>query len=178
VGTILQICQFELPVFIYKLMCEGLLWISVSYGFCEFNRVASWNKGKNIILVRLSFNLCQLGIYWFHIQRKRMSHVNMSVPKIISKETLVLMFLSIFCFCNFCELKNNWWAPRHLLCEKILNYLGCVEVRIIVEKWNIYEALVFRKSSVQTCWLETTTLCLNTLLSENKNFQILIFIEI
>ena len=49
VVSILEICQLELRVFIYKLMRQSSLWISVSYGFCEFNRVASWNKGKTII---------------------------------------------------------------------------------------------------------------------------------
>ena len=62
VGQILQICQLEIPVFINKLMCESSLWVSVSYGFCEFNRVASCNKGKAIILVRSSFQICQLEI--------------------------------------------------------------------------------------------------------------------
>jgi hypothetical protein len=37
-----------------------------------------------------------------------------------------------------------------------------VEVGILVGKWNIYEAHVFSRSLVQTCWMETTSLCLNT----------------
>jgi len=32
----------------------------------------------------------------------------------------------------------------------------------------------YPRSLVQTCWLETTALCLNTRFSVNKNFQILI----
>jgi len=50
-----------------------------------------------------------------------------------------------------------------------------MEFRILVEYWNIYEYHNFLRSLVQTCWLETTSLCLNTRLSLNKNFQILIF---
>ena len=56
------------------------LWISVSYGFCEFNRVANWNRGKTIIFVWLSFQICNWK-YCFHIQRRRMSNVILSVPK-------------------------------------------------------------------------------------------------
>ena len=65
VWSILQICQLEIPLFIYKFMCMRSLWISVLYGFCEFNHVASWNKCKTIILVRSSLQICQLEIL-FH----------------------------------------------------------------------------------------------------------------
>ena len=54
-----------------------------------------------------------------------------------------------------------------------------MEVTILVGKLNIYEDRIFPKSLVKTCWLETTYLCLNTRLSVNKFFQILIiFIKI
>ena len=53
----------------------------------------------------------------------------------------------------------------------IINYFGCVEVRILVEKWNIFEANIFPRSLVQTSWLEKTSLCLNTRLSVNKKFS-------
>ena len=46
------LCQLEIPIFINKLMCNVLLINSVLFAFCEFNRVASWNEGKTIILVR------------------------------------------------------------------------------------------------------------------------------
>ena len=46
----------------YKLMRQISLWISVSYGLCEFNCVAIWNKGKRIILVKSTFQICQLDI--------------------------------------------------------------------------------------------------------------------
>ena len=53
----LQICQLEIPIFIYKLMCQGSLIKPVSFMFCEFNLIASWNEGKTIILVRSSFQI-------------------------------------------------------------------------------------------------------------------------
>jgi hypothetical protein len=59
VESMLQICQLEIPVFVYKFMSQSALWFSFSYGICEFNRVASWNKGKTLILARSSFQICQ-----------------------------------------------------------------------------------------------------------------------
>ena len=46
-----------------------------------------------------------------------------------------------------------------------------MEVRILVEKWNMYEAHIFPRSLVQTCWFESNSLCLNTRLSVNKDFR-------
>ena len=46
--------------------------IIVSFRFCEFNRVTSRNEGKNIILVRSSFQIPKKK-YWFHIECQRMS---------------------------------------------------------------------------------------------------------
>jgi len=67
VWWILQICHLEIPVFFYKLMYECSLWISFSYGFCEFNRVANWNKDNTIVLEQSSLQICQLELlvsYW------------------------------------------------------------------------------------------------------------------
>ena len=50
---------------------------------------------------------------------------------------------------------------------KILNSFVCVEVRILVEKWNVYEGL-FPEGITTTCGLETNLLCLNTRLLVNK----------
>jgi len=47
--------------------------------FREFNRVASWNEGITIILVRLSLQIPKQK-YWFHIQDQGISNVNMSFP--------------------------------------------------------------------------------------------------
>ena len=53
----LQLCQFEIPKAIYKLMCQSSLKISVSLLFCEFNLVWSLNEGKTIILLRSLFQI-------------------------------------------------------------------------------------------------------------------------
>ena len=47
----------EIPISLYKLMCQISLKISLSFLFCEFNRVASRNEGKTIILVRSLFQI-------------------------------------------------------------------------------------------------------------------------
>ena len=57
--SILQICQLEIPKYIYKFISLNSLWIPVSCGFRVFNRV-SWNKGKSIILVPSSFQIYQV----------------------------------------------------------------------------------------------------------------------
>ena len=80
IQSILQKCQLEVPVFIYKLMRQISLSMSVSYGFCEFYHVPIWNKGKSFISVIHHFKYANW-IYCFHIQRKRMSNVNMYVQK-------------------------------------------------------------------------------------------------
>jgi len=63
--------------------------------------------------------------------------------------------------------------------KKILNPFVCVEVRIFVEKLNVYEGHILPRPILQTGRLEKTSLCLNNRLIVNKNFQIvIIFIEI
>jgi hypothetical protein len=76
------------------------------------------------------------------VKRKRVSNVNMSVPK--SKfEGKFSIFLAGVCFLYFRGLKCDCCTSRHLLCERILNYFGCVEIRILVEKLNKYKAHIF-----------------------------------
>ena len=63
--------------------------------------------------------------------------------------------------------------------KKILKFFLFVGYRILVEKWNIYEAHIFPMPLLQTCRLETNSLCLNTRLRLNKQFSnSLNFIEI
>jgi len=67
---------------------------------------------------------------------------------------------------------ENWMMDIvTYIIQKILNIFICVEVRILVKKWNMYEAHIFPRPLQQTCRLETISLCLNTRLSENKKFQ-------
>ena len=72
VGSKLQLSQLEIPIFIYKIMCQSTLINSVSLLFCGFIRVTSWNDGKTIILVRSSFQIPKEK-YWFQIQGQPMS---------------------------------------------------------------------------------------------------------
>jgi len=87
------------------------------------------------------------------------------------------------CLASYFDNIENWKlnvGHRDIYYEKkILNSFVCVEFRIPGEKWNEYESHIFPRPLLQTCRLETTSLCLNTPLLVNKNFKILnICIEI
>ena len=73
-------------------------------------------------------------------------------------------------FWHYRELQIDCWISRHTLCEKILDSFVYVEVRILVEKWNVYEGHIFQKPLLQTWKLEKTSLCLITRLILNKKF--------
>ena len=81
-------------------------------------------------------------------------------------------------FWHYLELKCECWTSRHILCEKILNFFEWIEDIILVKKWNIYEAHIFPRPLLQTCRLETTSLCLNARLLEKKNSKFSFFFEI
>ena len=55
-----------------------------------------------------------------------------------------------------------------IILKKISNYFIYVEILILEEKWNKYESHIFPRSLLQTCWLEKTSLCLNTRLNVNN----------
>ena len=69
-------------------------------------------------------------------------------------------------------LKSECRTLRHILCEKFIKFFICVEVRILVKKWNMYEAHNFPQSLLQTCRFETTSLCFNTRLRVKKNSKL------
>ena len=71
---------------------------------------------------------------------------------------------------NYRELIIDFWTSRHILGEKVLNFFVCMDVRILLEKWNVYEGHFFPRTLLQPCRLETTFLCLNTRLIVNNKF--------
>ena len=77
-----------------------------------------------------------------------MSNVNMSVPKSNFQETVVLYDCKVFLFVTFVSWKVivGYCVIYYV---KILNYFGCMEYRILVEEWNIYEVHIFPRSLVQ-----------------------------
>jgi len=94
--------------------------------------------------------------------------------RIFLKENLLLMCLAKVWFCHFRQLKSDCWISRIFIFRKnILNYFVCLEVWKLVEKWNVYESHIFPRALLQTCRLETTSLCLNTRLIVKRNFKIL-----
>ena len=99
---------------------------------------------------------------------KHMSNLNMSIPKSNFEGHLILMCLAAVCFWHVRKVKGGFCTSINLLRKYILNYFGWVELRILVGKWNIYEAHIFTTSLGQKCCLETTTLCLSTPLRVKK----------
>jgi len=93
----------------------------------------------------------------------------MSIPHCNLNDTLVLM-----CLASHFDIIENWKlivGYRDIYyAKKILNSFLCVKDRILVVKWNIYEAHIFPRPLVQTCRLETTSICLNTRLGVIKKF--------
>ena len=162
-----QLCQFELPIYINKLMWQSSLINSVSFVFCEFNRVASWNEGKTIILVRTSFKFPHRNTgFILKINECQSKHV---FSNIILKETLVLMFLASH-FVIIEKWKLNGGYRDIYYAKKILNTFACLEFRILVGKKIVYECHILPRPLLQTWRLETTSLCLNTRLLLNKKF--------
>ena len=63
--------------------------------------------------------------------------------------------------------------------QKNIKFFHVWRLEFFCKKWNMYEAHIFPRPIQQTCRLETTPLCLNTLLRDKKIFKIHInFIEI
>jgi len=87
------------------------------------------------------------------------------------------------CLSSHFDIMENWkLIVKHrdiYYAKKILISFVCVEVRILLEKWNVYEGHNFQRPLLHTCILETISLCLYTPLLGKKNFQFfIIFIEI
>ena len=140
----------------------------VSFLFCEFNRVTSWNESKNIILVRSPIQIPKKN-YWFHFQGQRISMQTCLFLIVILKETLVLMCLAGHLALTRAE---KWMLGiATYIMRKNIKFFICVEVRILVKKWNMYEAHIFPRPFKPTCRLETTSLCLITRLRVKSKFQ-------
>jgi hypothetical protein len=127
-GSKLQLCQLNIPIFIYKLMCQISLIKSVSFVFCEFNRVGSWNEDKTTILISKS----QIEILVSY-SRSKYVNVNISFPN-SNFEGIFSIYVFGKSYWHYRELKIGCWTSRHIICEKILNSFVCVEVRILIDK--------------------------------------------
>jgi len=82
--------------------------------------------------------------YWIHIQRNRMSNVNMSVLNIIFEGNFRTNVFATVCFWHFRQLKRVCWTSRQLFFEKVLNFFVCVEV-LHLYKSEIYMKLTFSR---------------------------------
>ena len=84
-------------------------------------------------------------------------NVNMFFPNNNFEENF-----STYVFASHFDIIESWKlivGHRELYyAKKILKAFVCVEVRILVEKGNVYEGKIFPRSLLQTCRLETTSL--------------------
>jgi len=149
VWSLLQICQLEIKLLIYKLICQSTLWISVSYASCEYNRLASWNIGKTINLLRSSFQICHVRNTGFIFKVKVCQKLTCLFKTVNLRETLVHMCLASVLFLALSRAKKEFSGHLYIYFSKnTLNYFCCVEVRILVEKWYIYDAHIIPRSLV------------------------------
>ena len=139
----LVLCQWELPEFINKLMCQSSLINSFSFLFCEFNRVANWNEGKNYDFSTIDISSSQIETLVSY-SRSTNVNVNMSFPN-SNFEGNFSTYVFGKSFWQYRELKIDCWTSRHILYEKILIPFVCVEFRILIKKWNVYEGHIFSK---------------------------------
>ena len=96
-------------------------------------------------------------------------NVNMSFPIIIFEGNFSTYVFGKS-FWHYREVKIDCWSSRHILCEKILNTFLGVEVRILVERLNIFKCHISPRPLQRTFRLERTSSCLNTRIRVNKIF--------
>ena len=150
-------------------MCQSSLINSVSFVFCEFNRVSELKWWQNIHFSRIIISNSQIETLVSY-SRSNNVNVNMSFPN-SNFERNFSTYVFGKSFWNYRELKIVCWISRHILCEKSIKPFQCVEFKIPVETCNIYEGHIFPRPLLQTCRLLTTSLCLNNRLIVNQKFS-------
>ena len=99
----LQLCQLELPILIYK-MCRSTFINTVSFLFCEFIRVTSWNNGKTNYNISIIISNSQIEILLSY-SRSTNVNVNMSFPN-IKFEGYISTYVFGKSFWHYRELKS------------------------------------------------------------------------
>ena len=115
----------------------------------NFHKLFMWFEVKIIFWTFTSLYVCA--------KLKQVSNVNMSVPESNFEGLLLLMCLAAVRFWKVRKLEGCC-TSFHLLWKSVLNYFGWVEVRILVGRWNIYEAHIFTWLFAQIWCLETITM--------------------
>ena len=126
----LQLLQLQIPIFINKLMCQS------SFVFCEFNRVASWNEGKTIILYDHHFKFPNINTgFLFKVNQFQWKNMYFPSSKFEGNFSTYVFRKS---FWYYRELKIDCWASWHIFCEKNIKSFRKLEITILVEKWDVY----------------------------------------
>ena len=116
----LQLCQLEIPNFINKLMFQTSLINSVSFVFCEFNRVASRNEGKNYHFSTIIISNSKIETL---VSYSRSTNVNVNMPFPSSNlEGNFSTYVFGKTFWHYRKLKIDCWTLRHILYEKNIKY--------------------------------------------------------
>jgi hypothetical protein len=152
--------QINVSLLINKLSFICVLWFSS----CS---LLKWRQNYHFSTIIISNSQIETLVSY---SRSTNINVNMSFPNSNFEGNFSTY---VFCksFWHYWMLKIHCWTSRHILCEKILNAFVCVEIRIIVEKWNVYEIHIFPRPLLQIWRLEKTSFCLNTRLFLNKKFS-------
>jgi len=139
--------QINVSVFINKISFICVLWIQ-SYSDLK------WRQNYHFCTIIISNSQIETLVSY---SSSTYINVNMSFTNGNFEKSFVLM-----CLVSHFDIIGSWKLIVEY-CEiyyakKILNTFECVEFRILVEKWNVYEGHIFPISLLQTCRLETTSL--------------------
>ena len=126
-------------------MCQSPLIMSVSLVFSEFNSVGSLNEGKTTTII--SNSKIEILVSY---SRSRFVKVNISFPN-SNFEGNIRTYVFGKSFWHYRSWKLIVGHRDIYYAQKILNAFVCVEVRILVVTWNIYEAHNFPRPLLQTC---------------------------
>ena len=140
----------------------------VSLLFCEFKsfNVLKWKQKYYFSTFIISNSQIEILVSF---SRSTNVNANMSFPNSNFEGIFSTYVWQVILTLSRAE---NWMLDiATYIMQKILNFFICVEFRIRVKKWNIYEAHIFTRPLQQKCRLETTSSCLNTRLRVNKKFQ-------
>ena len=120
----LELCQLEMPTFIYKLMCQSsLIKLFINVLWIYSCNDLKWRQKYYFITFIISSSKIEMLVSF---SRSTNVNVNMSFPNSNFEGN----------FSTYRDLKSECCKSRHILCKKILNFFKCVEVIILCKKVN------------------------------------------
>jgi hypothetical protein len=117
----LELCQLEMLIFIYKLMCQSTL-INL-FHFCSVNLIVLRAEKNAKYFRTFIFSNSQIELL-VSFSRSTNVNVNMSFPN-SNFEGNFSTYVFSKSFWNYRDLKRECWTSGHILCKKILNFFMC-----------------------------------------------------